>query len=264
MTIPDSDAYNWVIGPILRAIQYVGEETALAGTLQRSLIVLENHEGLLRAARDRVESAGALDIVSKIDQLLRDAPALGQRAAELRKGDFAVVNSHSLIGMWGAVEVAVEDTIVLILSKEPATLQIVSEAGIKTSAYEPGPVSEEDGRRLYSRLERSLREKLRVGEAYARLWELFGIQFNCSKHVLSKLEEINAVRNCLLHRGGIIDDRAAQAVGALRSFLGKSIQITSPRYLEYYDAISTFLQAASNGVIKSKYIRINPALGGAT
>lgn len=258
MTIPDSDAFNWIIGPVTRAISYVAEEAKVAGTLHRSLIVLEGNEIFLQVARERLAAAGAHDAVRGIDKLIAEAPMLSKWAAELKADDFAVVNSHSLVGMWGAVEVAIEDTIVLVLSKDAAALGTVASAGVKTSAFEPPPLSEDNARRLYGRMEKQLREGLKVGEFYAKLLGLFGIKVSCSKHVLSKLEEVNSVRNCLLHRGGIIDERAAQSSGNLRPLLGKRISITTGRYMEYYAAAGDFIQEMLKGVIASSYIKTKP------
>jgi hypothetical protein len=261
--IPNSDALNWVIGPVTRAIAYVGAETMIAGTLLRSLTVLEGHEVFLRLAREKFAEAGAEEGLPKIDELLAQAPALSRGAAELRENDYSVVNGHSMVGIWSAIEVAVEDTVVLILSKEASALSMVVNAGVKTASFEPGPVSEEDARRLFSRLERQPHGDLKIGEFYVHLLGIFGIRLNCSRHTLSKLEEINNVRNSILHRGGIIDDRAAQS-GSLRPFLGKQFPVTQARYLEYFDAIGDFLKEMLNGVIASGYIRTAPgAEGGA-
>jgi hypothetical protein len=259
--IPSSKDFNWIIGPVGQAIGFVAEETKITGTLHRGLIVLKGQEVFLRLARERFQAAGAADALAGVDQLLASAPILSQWATELQQGDFSMINKHSLIAIWGAVEVAVEDTVVLVLSKEPTALAKVSSTGIDTSKFAPGPVSEDDARRLFARLERKLRENLKVGDAYIKLLGLFDISFSCSGHTLSKLEEINSVRNCLLHRGGIIDDRAAQSVGALRPFLGQQIPITQARYLEYYDAVGTFLSAMMNGVIASPHIRTEPTGG---
>lgn len=258
--IPNSGAINWVIDPVTRAIGYVLEETKIAGTLHRSLAVLEGHEIFLRLAREKFVEAETKEGLPYIDQLIAQAPGLSKEAAELRQNDYSVVNSHSLIGMWGAVEIAVEDTVVLVLSKETSALGVVANAGVKIAKFEPGPVSEDDARILFSRLERKLRESLKgkVGEFYVQLLGLFGVKFSCSRHTLSKLDEINCVRNCILHRGGIIDDRAAQIDG-LRPFLGTQFPTTQARYLEYYDAIGDFLKEMLNAVLASSYIRTVPS-----
>src|SRR5436305_1446042 len=256
--IPSSKDFNWIIGPVGQAVGVVAEETKIAGTLHRGLMVLKGQEVFLRLARERFQAAGANDALAGVDQLLASAPILSQWATELQQDDFSTINKHSLISIWGAVEVSVEDTVMLVLSKEPTALARVSSAGIDISKFAPGPVSEDEARRLFTRLERKLRENLKVGDAYIKLLGLLDVSFTCSGHTLSKLEEINSVRNCLLHRGGIIDGRAAQSVGALRPFLGQQIPITQARYLEYYEAVNTFLSAMMGGVIASPHIRTKP------
>lgn len=245
---------GWIIEPVARAIRYVAEETNIAGTLHRSLMVLEANETILRLARETLASAGQAEAVSGIDELLKEAPGLSQSAADVRADDFAIVNTHSLIAIWGAVEVAVEDTVAVVLAKDASALGALSAAGVKTSAFEPPPLPEEEARRLSARLERQLRDDLKVGEFYVKVLGLLGIDVSCSRHVLSKLQEANSVRNCLLHRGGVIDERAANSCGALRPLLGKKVLVNRQRYLEYYDAISDFLVAMSKGAISSPYV----------
>lgn len=239
----------WLLEPVARAIQYLAEETYLASTLHKSLVVLEGNETILRLAREPLANAGYHAAVRGIDELLKEAPSLSGSAAKVRADDFAVLNSHTLIAVWGAVEVAIEDTVTMVLVNDSTALSAVSAAGIKTTAFEPPPLSEESARRLAGRMERQLRKDLRVGEFYIKVLGLFGIDVSCSRHVLSKLQEANSVRNCLLHRGGVIDDRAAKICAALRPLLGKQIVVSRGSYLNYYDAMSEFLQAMSKGVI---------------
>jgi hypothetical protein len=252
----DRDAFNWVIGPVGRAIAYVAEETNVASTLHRSLMVLEANESFLRLSRETLKAKGADAAVRGIDELLAEAPSLSKTSAELKADDFAVVNSHSFIAMWGALEMAIEDTISLVLEKDQKALELVAKSGTNTGPFEPGPLSEDDARSLYRRIETRLRRDLTAGEFYLRILEILGIDVTCSRHVLSKLQEANSVRNCLLHRGGIIDERAAQSSGALRSLKGKRIHITRSRYLEYYDAVVAFLQEMLKAVIASPYNRV--------
>lgn len=250
----ESHKGGWIIEPVARAISYVAEETNIAGTLHRSLMVLEANETILRLARETLASAGQAEAVRGIDELLKEAPGLSKSAAEVRADDFAIVNTHSLIAIWGAVEVAVEDTVALVLANDANALGSLADAGAKTSAFEPPPLSEEAARRLSSRLEKQLRNDLKVGEFYVKVLGVLGIDVSCSRHVLSKLQEANSVRNCLLHRGGVIDERAANSCGSLRPLLGEKVLINQQKYLEYYDAISEFLLAMSKGAISSPYV----------
>lgn len=256
--IPNSDVLNWIIVPVSRAVLFVGEEMKISGTLVKSLVNLSGQEMYFRIAREKLILANHTKAIQSIDRLIKEAPFLSKAAGELKQNDYHVINSHSLIGMWSAVEVAVEDTIVLILSKESSALKLLTNCGIKITKFGPGPVIYEDARKLFKRIERKFREKLKVGESYIKLFDLFGINVSCNRNVLAKMDEINSVRNCLMHRGGVIDDRAAKGVAALQPFIGKQMPITQARYHEYFDAISAFLVALCGGVTASSYIKTAP------
>jgi len=255
ISIPHSDALNWILGPVCDAVSYVAEEAKLAGLIHRGLGVLENQDAFLVLAKDKFLEEGMDDMASKVAHLLRGAGALRRMSKEVRDADFAQVGAHSLVGTWCALEVAVEDTVVLVLVKEADGLSRIKNEGVKTGGLEEGPLSEEDARRMYSRFERKARAEKYVGEAYAYMLGVMGLDVSVSRHVPSKLHEINAVRNCILHRGGIIDDRAADSVGALRSYRGRKFDIGVEKYREYHGAVGDFLQAMLHGVLKSTFIR---------
>lgn len=250
------EVFNWIIRPVGRAIGYVVEETKVASTLQRSLMALEANEQYLRFARKTLKAHEAIEAVRGVDHLLAEAPSLSRTAAELRHDDFEVVNSHSFIAIWGALEVAIEDTICLILEKDKDALDLVARAGIKTIAFESRRLSEHDAGRLYRRIESQLRKDKSVGEAYSSALGMFGIKVTFDEHVLATLQEANSVRNCLLHCGGIIDEKAAVSCAALRSLKGEKIRITQARYLSYYNAVAAFLKEMLRAVSVSPYIRV--------
>lgn len=252
----DKEVLNWIIGPVGRAISYIVEETKVASTLQRSLMALEANEKYLHFARKTLKAHGATEAVRGVDYLLAEAPSLSKTAAELRQDDFEIVNSHSFIAIWGALEVAIEDTICLILEKDKDALDLVASAGIKTSTFESRRLSEDDAGRLYRRIENHLRKDKSVGEAYSSALGMFGIEVNFDDHVLATLQEANSVRNCLLHCGGIIDEKAAVSSAALRSFKGEKIRINQARYLSYYNAVAAFLKEMLRAVSVSPYIRV--------
>lgn len=92
--IPDSDALNWIIAPVSRAVLYVGEEMKISGTLIRSLANLKGHEILLKVAREKLILANETQAIPPIDRLLVEAPGLSQAAAELLQNDYSVINTH--------------------------------------------------------------------------------------------------------------------------------------------------------------------------
>ncbi len=248
-----AEALNWIIEPAGNCVSYVTEETKLAGLIQRSLITLQGSENLLRLAREKFALHGKP--LRALNQPIAAQPTLSQWAKQVIDSDFHQVNSHGLIGIWCAVEVAVEDTVVLILTHDSKAFGAVTKAGIRTSGV-AGPVDEEEARRLYRRLERIVRANHPVGEAYGALLSIFGLDVRCPARELAILAEINSVRNCLLHRAGVIDGPAAAQAPALKPFVGKTLPITSARYQKYFSAIGEFAQALMRATLKSKYVKV--------
>jgi hypothetical protein len=259
-SIPDADELNWVIGPIGRCVTYVAEETRVATVLQRALIALAGLDPFLQIARRSFQQASAP--LEGIDQLIVDQKTLGPWARELLAAELHPINSHALIGLWTAVEVAVEDTACLILVKEPAALGAVAASGFRHKALVLDAIDERTARSVIHSYERHLRQTLSVSCAYCKMLSTLGIDVTLSDHAAIVLDEINYARNCLLHRGGVVDERSRVEAPALDVDMGSEIVVTSARYLKYYDAVSEFSKALLAGVLASRHIRTKSSEAG--
>ena len=253
-TIPNSDAFNWVIGPATQCVSLIAEETRIASLLQRAIVALA-HQGPLRdIARQRLKSTN--QDVGAINRLISEQRnGLGQWASELMAEDFDPINRHGIIGIWVAVEVAVEDTAVLILTKDTSVLQLVADVGVRLPQSLTSPLTETDARRVYKRLEAHSRKDRSVADGYRHLMSILRISFILPPEVINSLAEINYVRNCLLHRAGITDERASVEAPGLSLQLGAPVKIPGARYLHYFDSVGTFAQALLGGVLRSCYVR---------
>ena len=87
------------------------------------------------------------------------------------------------------------------------------------------------------------------------MMDILRVSFTLSSEVTSSLAELNYVRNCLLHRAGITDERASVEAPGLSLRLGAPIKIPSARYLHYFDSVGKFAQALLAGVLSSSYVR---------
>jgi hypothetical protein len=259
-SIPDTDLFNWVIGPVSRCGTYVAEETRVAAVLQRALVVLAGLDPFLQFARRGFQQASVP--LEGIDQLIAHQKTLGPWAKELLAAELHPINSHALIGLWIAVEVAVEDTACLILIKEPAALGEVAAAGVRHKGLHLSAVDERTARSIVRAYERHLRQTLSVSGAYCKILSTLGIDVTLSDNVAVVLDEINYARNCLLHRGGAVDERSRVEAPSLDVNVGSEIVVTSARYLKYYDAVSEFSKALLAGVLESRHIRTRPTEAG--
>jgi hypothetical protein len=193
-----------------------------------------------------------------IKRLLLEQPGLAQWAEKLISDDYDPINRHDVIGLWVAVEVAVEHTAILILSKESSAAALVEAAGVRLPQLPSLPPSEADAGRIYKRLEAHTRRDRSVAEGYCELMSILGVEVTITPATSAVLAELNYVRNCLLHRAGIADERAAREAPDLGLAIGAPIKISSKRYLRYFDAVAQFAQALLKGAIGSSYLRRLP------
>lgn len=255
-SIPNADAFNWVIGPAGQCVSLVGEETRVASVLQRAIAALAHQGPLLQLARQQLQRAHRPD--AQIKRLLAEQVGLGQWAEELITDDYDPINRHGIIGLWVAVEVAVEDTAILILAKEASAAPLVATAGFRMPQTSSVPPSEDDARRIYKRLEAHARKGRNVADGYRELLAILGVSISISDEATAILSELNYVRNCLLHRAGFADALAATEAPGLDLVVGAPIKIGSKQYMRYFDGVAHFAQALLKGVIASPYVRTKP------
>ena len=128
-------------------------------------------------------------------------------------------------------------------------------AGIKLPTTISLPTMESDARRIYRRLEQHARSGVAVAEGYVQLMAILQISMPLPAKAIETFSEFNYVRNCFLHRGGIVDERAAVEAPTLGLPLGAMIRISSAKYDQYFDAAAELTSALLKAVIESRYIK---------
>jgi hypothetical protein len=255
-TIPDSDAFNWIIGPAGRCVKLIADEVETAGFLLRAVTVASGFAPYLHLARKSIVAHKDQSDVARIDRLIAEQHKISSQAQEVIDADFHRINVHGIIGLWVAIEVAVEDTVVLILTKALPAAQSALSALKRPPKIDDAGISEAEARRLYDRLQRQYREGQSVSEGYRLLLQALNISVEVPSESAKILSELNYVRNCLLHRGGIIDKRAMAEAQKLQLFPGDSLRLGNKMYGRYLDAATTFSHALLMGVLRSPYVRI--------
>jgi hypothetical protein len=143
-----------------------------------------------------------------------------------------------------------------MLNKPSAGRRALSSLGVRTPpAEEDAAFAEIDARRFYRRAEqRSRADGVDVALAASRVLSAFGIQAGVDDERRQVLAEANAVRNVLVHRGGVIDQRAVEEAPSLAPMLGSEIRIGRDELLRYYKAIGAYAQALLEGAVNSSYV----------
>jgi hypothetical protein len=251
-SIPGADDFNWILGPPGRCVSFIAEETRIGALLQRAIVVLGGFQPFLRLIRPLFERDP--DALARLEWLMKEQEGLGQWAKELSAGDFSPINSHALVGLWTAIEVAVEDTVSLIILKDPTVLPLALEMGASKKLFSAPALDAVAARRMYSRWEGHLRDTLSIGAAYdALLGALLPFPSNVDRAIV--LTELNYVRNCILHRGGTVDEKVLGEAPYLGVKSGDQVVVASKSYLRYFDAAATFASDLIGAAVKSKYTR---------
>lgn len=244
---------GWVVGPVGWAIQYVAQETAQAALIHRSLGLMEGHKTMIAVYRKLAAAHDQKDLLKTLDLFEKELDGLDEEAAKLRETGYDQINSHALVAIWGAVEVAVEDTVVGALRATTKTLEDLQDGGYKVKLDVSTTPSEAEARKLYRSLEGQTKESM-VANRWSILLRAVGVPISDDGLPVELLEEVNQLRNCILHRGGIIDRRAAEKAPGLSDQVGTKIVIDQDRYLEYYGAVTTYLIAMAEAATKSKHL----------
>lgn len=242
---------NWVIAPIGNCISYLGEEITQNAVIQRSLINLSGMDGFLNLAKESLIQKNIP--TTGIECLIKEHVFLKEKSKEFISSDYNSINSHSLVNLWAIIEATVEDTVILTLQKGKVTLDQITRKGIKVK-LNLNLSNESDRRRIYRSIEMQTRNNSNVGEGICNIMKVLNINLNLNNKTNKVLSEVNSVRNCILHRGGILDDKASKDIFIGTHKIGNKINITKAVYMAYFDAIRKLATQLMQAIIESPYI----------
>ena len=253
MATSSAPVHNWILEPAHRCVVYLTEEAKLGGILQRALTALSNQRGLLEMVR-RTFTRNRKPLQA-INGLLAEQPGLEQWAAEVIATDYSHINAHGVIGLWVAIETAVEDTVVAVLMRDAEWEGRARLAGVKVP--EALPLLEDDARRFYrNRLERSAPRGSTISQVFEHVLSVVDVNIAFPDELRPRLAQLNYIRNCLLHRGGIVDSRAAEEAPSLGIAVGQPIRVTREMFLRNFDAASGFTSALFTAVLTSRHTKV--------
>lgn len=244
---------NWLLAPVTQCVLYLSEEIVYSGLLRRGLIAMTGMAPFFALANEHFEKHG-ID-TSPLKRMSQEYLLWENNAKVHINNDFSAVHRHSLIGLWCVVETAIEDSIILILEKSLQAEDMLRNAGYKPKISPFKDLDQAKLRRIYTDLERQARDRGNVAEAWLSLLAALDVKFSVSWEALASISEANEVRNCILHRGGEIDQRSASKVPALQPFVGQRIEIGEKQYLAYYHALGEFVTSMIDGVVRSRHCR---------
>jgi hypothetical protein len=245
----------WIIDPIGRCVQYIADESLLGGLMHRAVSTFEHFDVHLKLARKELLRHGRRKELAAVDSLLAQHPFLAKLAREHVASDFATLNAHGLVAIWAALESCIEETAVLILMNDSAArARMFTDAGTPRR-LDPNNDDEETCRTLIQRWEQAQPRAASIGHRFERLLAFFDLGTTLDDALAIPLAEINAIRNCLMHRRGVIDERAVQEAPGLAARLHQPIVIKREEFLRYHKVVGDYAVSLMGRITKSKYSR---------
>lgn len=159
------------------------------------------------------------------------------------------------IGTWAILEASFDELILKILVFDEDVLEKLEIAGIKhQSTYEIN--STEWAKVIYKRIASKSSQDANgsVFKLHKNCLKIFGVSLEFQADKVNVIEEINQVRNCILHNNAVIDDKAARICTRLNVYLGLKIPASDKIFIDGMDSFAGYLLAWIAALMHSPYL----------
>ena len=135
----------------------------------------------------------------------------------------------ALVGTWSIVEAAFDQVATQVIATDPQSADRLFEAGVKTTTDHVAG-SDEWAEEMYARIEKRAKSvgKGSVVATHREVFACLGISFMYPDDRSRAIEELNQVRNCILHNQGVVDAKAARLCPRLAQYKGTPVPATDP------------------------------------
>lgn len=174
---------------------------------------------------------------------LKAARADAEFAAKEIKDGFPLLNAHALVGLWSALESAVEDALVGTLMNEKELLKSEAFAKLRIPLAEYDVLEQDERMRL---LIQELRrghplEQTQGVDGMERLLGYMNLSGQVDPEVKKTMWEMQNVRNVIVHRGSIVDRRLMKNCPWLPFKLGEPLTVSYKDLHRYDMALHEYL-----------------------
>ena len=166
---------------------------------------------------------------------LRNSQNTADAASRQIDTDFPQLRHWITVALWSHLESAIAACIdAWFVYKIPLTDKMFEKLKISVSAWESKD-NEEKSRWLLMELTRNVSSDLKPGVGrFESILHAIGLEGSVRDGLRRSVLELSEVRNLLVHRGGVIDERFADRCVTFKSMVGQRIHITEPMLDSYF------------------------------
>jgi len=158
---------------------------------------------------------------------------------------FPLLHEFTLVGIWGALEAAIEDLIVAILCNEPEFLSADPFAKVRVPMADFETLDKEDRMRLlFKEVQRSLRSDQKQGvNRFESQLDAIGLSGEIRAETKENIWEMHHFRNVIVHRRSCADRSFITACPKFNLKVGERISITHQMLGHYTDCLGEYVLA---------------------
>lgn len=244
----------WFTQPFERFHEYVGETYRLCILSIRGIHEVRQALGLAEVLYEAPGPVSRTPEPGEAEAIIKEAKQFAELAQQEIGNDFPLMNAHALVGVWGALEVCIDDTIVAVLLHDSDIRKSELFMRVKVRVAEFEELDSDDRMRLLlDEAKRLLRLEHRIGpNVFESVLDTIGlsgpVDDALSKHIL----ELQQLRHVLVHRGGMADQRLCGRCPWLGLKPGERIMLKRTDLSRLLRAVQSYAQQVEGRVI-AKY-----------
>jgi hypothetical protein len=233
---------SYAIGPLKAFHAYIAESDRLLHLSMRGISSLRGMPGLIEALADFRSEDADNPVNDERYEPLELAKADALFAEKEYAAGFPLLHAHTLVGVRGALEAAIEDTVVSLLVNEPELLQSGALAKVRIPLAEFETLEKDERMRLLvTELERGQGLSRKQGaDSFEALLELVGLSGSLDPEVKKLLWQMHHVRNVIVHRGSVADRRLVMSCPWMGLKVGDKVVVTHESLRRYEEALCSY------------------------
>lgn len=250
-----SNQNNDFIAPIGDLLKELNDQLAIATHIEKSSAALKNTPALLASIKTIPGVSQQSDLIQSIEYLEEDTIATLKQSERILANDFSKTNSQILTSMWNSFLTSIENIQTKLLLKPQVRIDIV-DSGTIGNRWKMQLVNETNEEELRFFLKGWKTSGNNIVEYIESKWSHFDFSAPVSDGLKTDLIEMHQLRNCLVHRGGIVDYKTVNEAPSLTFDVGQTLSITKKMLLKYHKAVGDYAVSMLARIPKCKHTYI--------
>lgn len=241
--------FDWATPPIQAALAYNEEEQKLLAACVRGISVLRGMPQAIEAlAKALPEPDNDPEKERRRAFRARQIEQLAKFARKEVRRRFPILHAHATVSLWTALETMIDELIVTFLENKPDLLEEspFSEIKFSLAEYKAMPAADRN-HALLTEVKKKTKASYQPGIGrFETLLETISLAGPVPRQIRKDLFELFHVRNLIVHRASIADQKFAKACPWRKVTVGKQFKITRRSYTKYSRASSGYILLVIN------------------